>query len=559
MKLQEHSSKVLSIGLDGGTFCLIDPWVKAGYLPNIARLLEQGTRASLNSVILPFTPQAWGSFMTGMNPGNHGVFGFKEMMEGKYAFQFVNNKSIKSKTLWRLLSEKGKRVILINIPMTYPPETINGILVGGMDAPGVDSDFTYPPGIKQEIFKVVNDYIIHLHVGAGYLDTDKKRRKAVTELLHMAECREKIVLHFMKKYPWDFLAVNFSAIDQVQHHFWQYMDDEESEFHDAILKVYRRVDEAVGRICNASTDNTTTFIMSDHGAGPASPYVIFIDEWLRTERLLSFKDSLSVSGIGSQLIKRILINLSRKVSSQFKDTMMRWFPGLRVKSQGYIRRSLIDWPNTKAFSGEHPSTIRINLKGREPQGVVDPEEYETLRDDLINKLEKLRSPTSNEPLIEKIYKKEEIYHGRYLSAAPDLIIHPKDFCHQMKGGPYPNNTYCEVVSIKDEKEFFISGVHRLDGIFIASGNGIKKNQALHPLDITDLFPTMLYSLGMEIPRAIQGKVASEIFEDDFISTHRICFTDYSMHRGGGGGTQRSYKQDESEKIEQSLRGLGYID
>jgi len=559
MKLQEHPPKVLSIGLDGGTFCLIDPWVKAGYLPNIARLLEQGTRAILHSVILPFTPQAWGSFMTGMNPGNHGVFGFKEMVNGSYSFQFVNNRSIKSRTLWRYLSDHEKKTIMVNIPMTYPPEPVNGILIAGMDAPGIDSDFTYPAQFKDEIFKVVGDYLIHLHVGAGYLDTDKKRRKAVTELIRMVEGREKLILYLMDNYPWDFFAVNFSAIDQVQHHFWRYMDDG-GEFSEAILKIYRRVDEAIGRICSKITGETTVYVMSDHGAGPASPYVFFIDEWLRENGLLSFKNSRSTRGFARRMIKFLLTGLSRRLSSESKDVLMRWFPSIRVRSQGYIRRSLIDWSKTRAFSGEHPSTIRINLKGRDPNGVIEPDEYEALRDDLIKKMARLKHPETGECLIERVYKKEELYHGSYLQSAPDLIIHPKDFCHQIKGGPYCGKAYREAVSFKDRKEFFVNGVHRLEGIFIACGKGIKENHVISPLDITDLFPTMLYSLGMEIPRAIDGKVATAIFREDYLAAHPVRFNDCPMERGvATSGLQGNYGEEESKVIEKSLKGLGYID
>jgi predicted AlkP superfamily phosphohydrolase/phosphomutase len=384
----KHSPKVFSIGLDGGTFDLIDPWLREGQLPNIQTLLEHGTRATLQSVILPFTPQAWGSFMTGMNPGNHGVFGFKQKEEGRYSFQFVNNKTIKSKTLWRYLSEHWKKAILVNIPMTYPPEKIDGIIIGGMDAPGIDSGFTFPPEMKEEIFRVVDDYVIHLHVGAGYLDSDKKRRKAATELIRMAACREKLVLHLMENHPWDFFAVNFSAIDQVQHHFWKYLNGRNS-FKDVILNVYKRVDQAIGRICRAVPSETTVFLMSDHGAGAASPYVIFIDEWLREQGLLQFRKSFSIRGLAMRLVKSALTGLSQKLSSGIKDHLMRWFPGMRVKSQGYVRRALIDWPNTRVYSGEHPSTLRINLRGRDAAGIVEPGEYEGLRRELIERLESL--------------------------------------------------------------------------------------------------------------------------------------------------------------------------
>ncbi len=553
------SLKVFSIGLDGGTFDLMDPWIKEGHLPNIRRLIQRGTRASLRSVVLPFTPQAWGSFMTGMNPGNHGVFGFKEKEEGKYSFQFVNNKSIRSRTLWKYLSDHGKKAILVNIPMTYPPESIDGIIVGGMDSPGVDSDFTYPSDIKSEILALEKDYVIHLHVGAGYLDSDKKRRKAVEALLQMVSSREKVILHFMDNYPWDFFAVNFSAIDQAQHHFWKYLEGD-NEFQEVILKIYKRVDEAVGRICEKLPPQTTVFMMSDHGAGPASPYVIFIDEWLKEQGLLQFRKALSVRGFAMRMVKSALTAFSQKLSSEIKDHLMRWFPGMRVKSQGYVRRALIDWPNTRAYSGEHPSTLRINLKGRDPQGVVEPGDYEVLRRELIQRLESLRHPQTGEILIERVYRKEDLYHGGFLKAAPDLIIHPKDFAHQIKGGPFSNPHYRQVISTKDPREFFVNGVHRLNGIFAAAGSGIREGHYVDFLEIIDLFPTMLYSLGMAVPKSVDGKVAEGIFEKDRLAAYPIGYCDDSLKEADQvPGDKTTYGGEDADRIAESLRGLGYID
>jgi predicted AlkP superfamily phosphohydrolase/phosphomutase len=551
--------KVFCIGLDGGTFDLIDPFIEKGYLPHIKKLIDGGARATLNSVILPFTPQAWGSFMTGVNPGKHGVFGFKQKSDSDYSFQFVNNRSLKTKTLWNLLSEMNKRVILINIPMTYPPEEGSGILIGGMDSPGEDSNFTFPAVMKELLYKINEDYVIHLHVGAGYLDNDDKRRMAVKGLLKMINAREDVVLYFMENYPWNFFAVNFSATDQVQHHFWRYMEGD-NEFKNAILTIYKRVDEAIGRIMDKLGHETALFIMSDHGAGPASDIVFFLDEWLKEKGLLNFKKVAVFTAIKRAIINFLLTFFSKKLASEIKDTLMHFFPGLRVKLQGYIRRSLIDWSATKVFSGEHPATLRINLKGRDKEGVVDEKNYDDLRDYLIKELEAVRHPETGEKLIEKIYRKEELYHGAYLDTAPDLIICAKDFAHQIKGGPYPKRkNYKKVISKKASRDFFVNGVHRLNGIFIAYGDGIKSKSSLPPLSIIDLFPTVLYSLGLEIPKAVDGRMIKEIFDEDFVMKNPVHYTDYPIERGSKVPVRTYEKEEESKEIEKALKGLGYID
>jgi predicted AlkP superfamily phosphohydrolase/phosphomutase len=326
------------------------------------------------------------------------------------------------------------------------------------------------------------------------------------------------------------------------------------------LNIYKRVDEAVGSICEKMPAGSTVYLMSDHGAGPASPYVIFLDEWLRENGVLSFRRSFSISGFLTGLIRWALSASSQKLSSSLKDSLVRWFPGLRVRSQGYMRRSLIDWTNTKAFSGEHPSTLRINLRGRDAQGTVEPAEYERMRDELIERLESLKHPETGEKLIEKVYRREELYHGDYLASAPDLITQPKDFCHQMRGGSFPKRYYDQVVSLKNPREFYVNGVHRLEGVFIASGPGIKKSHLSDPLNIIDLFPTILYSLGMAIPKSVDGKVAEGIFGSAYLSSHPIHFSNYPLKRWtAAAGQQINYEKEDARKIEESLRGLGYID
>jgi len=552
--------RVFCIGLDGATFDLVDPWVNDGCLPNIKQIMSDGTRAPLRSVILPFSAQAWGSFMTGVNPGKHGIFGFKQKVVGGYSFQLVNNRSLKAKTLWKVLSEMGKRVISVNIPMTYPPEEVNGIIIGGMDSPGLGSDFIFPPDMKRELLSVAKEYVIHLHVGAGYLDTDPKRRKAIKGLLKMIEGREQAVLHLMENYDWDFFAVNFSATDQVQHHFWRYMGHG-NEFQHAIRTIYERVDEAIGKIAAKLDKETLLFVMSDHGAGPASDLVFFVDEWLKKNGFLRFRSISPIRDLRRAITGFLLDSLSKKLSSRAKDSLMRRLPGLRARSQGFVRRSLIDWSATKVYSGEHPATLRVNLKGRDREGIVPSEEYEALRDDLIERLETLEDTATGEKVIEKVYKREDLYVGEHLESAPDLVIWPKDFAHQVKGGPFPRNrSYNGIVARKDPRDFFVNGVHRLNGIFVAKGKNIRKNASLPPRSIMDLYPTMLYCLGLGISKSVDGRVIADMFNDGLIDRDPIKYLDYDVRRDARIGPAETYDTtEESKEIEQTLKGLGYID
>lgn len=568
--------KVMVIGLDGATFELIDPWVKEGKLPNLKRFMEEGTRGVLRSVIHPFSPQAWGSFMTGVNPGKHGVFGFKEQIKGTYDLQFVNNKSIKAKTLWKLLSEQGKKVVVVNIPMTYPPEEVNGILVGGMDSPGIDSNFTFPEEIKDEILKEVKDYMVHLHV-AGYLSTDAKRKKAINDLIAMTECREKTVLYLMNKYEWDFFVVNFAATDQVQHHFWRYMTDNGAtvnrEFKDAVLKIYQRLDETVGKITSLLDENVVQFIISDHGSGPISDAVIYIDEWLRRKDLLAFKTGNSkktnnpivkmrhfVKSCVRILVESVRTLLFKHLSSQVKDTLQRFFPKMRSKAASFIHRSVIDWSKTRVYSSENIASLRINLIGREPQGVVNPgAEYEELRENLIREIENIKHPLTNENLVEKVYKREDLYSGPYTDDAPDLLIWSKDGAYRFVKKIFPGRADRQPVNIEEMKGALISGTHKLNGILMAKGGSVLKNNSISQADIVDIFPTVLHCLGLEVPGYVDGKLITDMFSSEYISATPVKYSDCSEKRESVTTTTKTYEDSESEQIEEVLKGLGYLE
>ena len=553
--------KLIVIGLDGGTFDLIDPWMKEGYLPNLKKIAESGVKAPLKSVVLPFTPQAWSSFMTGVNPGVHGIFGFKEIKKGSYGFQFVNHKKMRVRNIWNQLSKAGKKVISINIPMTYPPEPVNGVMISGMDAPGVDSDFVYPEKLKKEIFNIAPGYMIPLHVGAGYLDTDRKRREGLKGLLGMIENREKIVIHFLENHEWDFFAVNFAATDQVQHHYWRYMNSD-SEFNEAVLKVYKRVDQAIGHILRKLDAKTTLFIMSDHGAGPASKWIFFIDEWLRQKGYLDFKPRSLLKSTLRQTSRFALDTLSKNISSNGKDSLMRIFPGLRVRSQGFIRRSLINWSMTQVYSGEHPATLRINLKGREPQGIIaSGKEKDALCNRLIKELESIVIPATGERLVERVYRREDLYHGPCIDISPDLYIVTRDFSHQVRGGPYPRGLgYKEVIAEKNHREFFVNGVHRMNGVFMAQGPDIISGVCFpQHFSIMDLFPSILYSLGLEIPEGLDGKILEPVFKDSFIEDNPAKYVESENSRVYTEDEQTYESEKDSKKIEKSLRGLGYLD
>jgi predicted AlkP superfamily phosphohydrolase/phosphomutase len=205
--------------------------------------------------------------------------------------------------------------------------------------------------------------------------------------------------------------------------------------------------------------------------------------------------------------------------------------------------------------------LRINLKGRDEQGNVDQHEYEVLRTRLIEELEALKDPETGDKVIDRVYKREELYESDYLDRAPDLVIQTRNFAFQVKGGPYPRRSYQSFLSKKDPRDFFVNGVHRLNGVFIAFGQDVQKNYCLPPLSIMDLFPTILYCLDVKIPRAIDGRLITDIFCKEYLSKFPAEYTDYDIRRESAWeGNRKTYEAErESKDIEKALKGLGYID
>ncbi|MBW2173068.1 MAG: alkaline phosphatase family protein, partial [Deltaproteobacteria bacterium] len=266
--------RVYVLGLDGATFDLIAPWVSRGELPNMKRLMDEGSHGSLMSALPAHSAPSWSSFITGKNPGKHGIFDF----------------------IWAIASRYDKKVAVVNVPMTFPPEKVNGIMISGMDAPGIDSNFTYPTALSGEIKRIIGDY--SLEAGLWSYINKGEINLAIEKQHETIDKRFEVTKYLMNNYPWDLFVSVFTATDRVQHAFWKYMDpghplyrpEEAKKYGDAILNVYRKMDHIVGYLLDHLSEDTVLFIMSDHGAGLCSNKTLYLNNWLCKEGLLEYKD-----------------------------------------------------------------------------------------------------------------------------------------------------------------------------------------------------------------------------------------------------------------------------
>ena len=468
--------KVLVIGLDGATFDVIRPMIEQNRLPNIAGLIGSGVHGKLTSTIPPHSPVAWSSFVTGKNPGKHGVYYFLGDTLETYNRALVSSKSIRTEKLWQILSRNGKRVGIIDVPLTYPPDEVNGFMISGMLTPSEESIFTYPANLHTELIIKLGDYpleerVLHEFKKGNALD-------ALKQLYYLTNKRRDAAFYLMHKYDWDFFMIVFRGTDLIQHvafKFWDknYCKQHELEctkFGEIIFQFYEKIDAIIGDILTQVRDKCTTIIMSDHGMRPVSKH-FFINKWLIKEGFLR--------------LKRFYL-----LASIFK---IRNTP------------SLIDWSKTKAFSswagGE--AMIRINLAGREPCGSVKPgREYEQIREQIIDRLYQIKDPDTGNPIIEKVYKKEEIYSGPFLREAPDLQIVTNDMSY------HPRGEFAAKQVLMTPQEA-TPGMHHIDGILIMNGPPIRKATQISGARIIDLAPTILYLLNLPIPDDVDGRVLFE--------------------------------------------------
>ena len=302
--MNKNKPKVIVIGLDGATFKILRPWMNEGLLPNLKFLVDNGGSGELESTMPRHSAPAWTSFMTGVNPGKHGIFGFfKPFKDKRYTNELVTSKDIKCKTIFEILSERGKKSIVVNLPITYPPFKINGAMVGcGLTTPSTDLDFTYPKDLLEKIGIKKTDYILNV-TPRKY--SDNERKTFFADLIKEAEQKKEICLKLMKSNNWDLFVLVFGGTDRLQHFYWHHIDPAHPKYDKAeaekvlpsIINYYQKLDTIIGDFLKQIDDNTSLFLMSDHGFGPFEKKVA-INNILKQNGLFYYTKGDFVQNIG---------------------------------------------------------------------------------------------------------------------------------------------------------------------------------------------------------------------------------------------------------------------
>jgi len=358
-------------------------------LTNIQRIARSGSYGPLRSTIPPITVPAWMSMMTGKDPGTLGFYGFRNRKDYSYdSVFFANSKLVKHEPVWETLGKRGHKSIVLGVPLTYPPKPINGYMVTSFLTPSVESDYTYPKKLKEEIKSWVGRYMLDVE----NFRTDDKQR-ILDEVYEMTEKRFEVARHLVTEKEWDLFIMVEMGPDRMHHAFWAHHDsthfkhDPNSPFKNAIKDYYKFLDEKIGELISLFPDNTVILVVSDHGVQKMEGGIA-INDWLVEKGYLVLKEK----------------------------------PEKPTRIGKLISEGRIDWSKTRAWGmGGYYGRLFINVEGREPEGVVPKHEYESFRDQLISELEAI-TDESGKNIGTKVFKPEEIYK-EVNNIPPDLIIY----------------------------------------------------------------------------------------------------------------------------------------
>ena len=552
-----RTSRTLIIGIDGATFDLLDPWLEAGDLPHICALIEGGVRGRLQAWPNTNSPAAWTSMVTGCNPGKHGVFGFgDDPRRIGDSWRPTTASDRHRDPFWCLLSNAGQRVGVINVPISYPVDSINGFMIGGMDAPSVESvGFARPPGLVAELRQAGIDYAIDVP------DLGRLSRRDPERALRMArevvEARGRAFLHFMATRPWDLFMGVFTTTDRMQHYFWPRGDETSSPAKlTAILQIYQLIDDFIGGALELIDADTNVVVVSDHGFGPYRAARHSLNRMFAVIGLLRYRPG-GPSWRGRALAG-LLSNGRKFIPAAMQRTLAAAFPNLRLRAVTEQRYAGFDWGRTRVFANNHGSRVYVNLSGREARGIVRPDDYRMLLKTTREILERLTDPDSGRPVVRRVWRREEIYDGPYQDRTADLFV---EWEHRNLGERLRYGTGDEAVIVGGEigptgQAAKWSGEHRPDGILIARGPDIERGNQIVGATLYDVAPTILYCQGQPVPEDMDGRVLEEMFTAERLaatpvrSGSRLVAVERASER---------LSAADATAIQDRLRGLGYIE
>ncbi len=551
-------TRALLVGLDGATFDLLDRYVERGLMPALARIKAEGAWGELQSTNPPTTPPAWSTCVTGKDPGEHGVFDFRESFHADPARPLITGRSIRARKIWDLVGDAGGRSCVLNFPVSYPAEEIDGVFVCGMMTPDGDREYAWPAGETARLLAAAPGYtpnvdiprydVRQLDSALGFLD----------DLDRSLDARIAAFWHYWGQRDWAFFFPTFVFGDRLGHLFWKMMVEGEGfddHPHAAVVRprveaMFGRFDAMLGRILDERPDDLLLAMCSDHGFGSTRTF-FEVNAWLEHLGLLVLRPKARVRSrafyaameIGEgQVVRELLPGaLQAAVRGRIRS---------RRSSFSNDLADAVDWTRTKAFFSAVPVqgiTICRAGPGR-PGGVSGDAEYDRVRRTIREGLLALEAP-DGAPAVDRVWRREELYRGPYLRWAPDLVFVARDYA--CLGRPVLGARRWFRDSGADP-----NGFHRMQGIWLAHGPGVQAGRRVEGARIADVTPTLLHAMGLAVPDDMDGSVLQDCFEQGWRRAHPVRFCEAKRWEGGDAF---SHDAADTEALTERLRGLGYVD
>lgn len=542
------SPKLTVLGWDAATFDVIDPLIEAGQLPNLRRIFETGSRGVLRSTTPPITSQAWATAFTGVNAGRHGLWEFVERHDSGYRLRLVNGSFRRAPAVWDYLSAGGHRVGVVNVPFTWPASELNGFMLSGFDAAGVERGTVRPESVVKELRSRFGPFELDhrppLHAD-GSLDTEQVRRAA--------EQKVDITLWLAERFEPELLIVVFMAADHCAHYGWR--DWEERGIESSLAEVYRILDEASGRLLDGLPSAGDVVVLSDHGSGSLDG-VINLNAWFEQEGFLHYAAAAGARQ-AEELARSALfkvIEARARLPKGLRTFVKRRAPGLRDRLHELKEFTGIDWPRTKAFAYGYMGSVVLNVSGRERDGIVRPgEDYDHVCAEITRRLLELRDPKSGERIVTAVHRRDALFRGPEIEKVPDLIVQ------------FAGDAWAGKANLRDRRPpvwdtlapsgIPLQGAHRTEGIVALCGPSTRAGATISA-SIEDIASTVLYLSGVAVPLDLEGRVLEEALDPSLLADHPPEYSETGTIEMQGAQT---YSPGEAAEVEDRLRELGYVE
>jgi predicted AlkP superfamily phosphohydrolase/phosphomutase len=475
--------------------------------------------------------------MTGKNPGKHGIYAFNRYVLSETPQSLpADRRSIASETFFEIVSRHGHTVGAAHIPLSFPPAAVNGFWISGMVIPK-GASYTYPAGLQAMLETRVGASFAE-RVGWALLDYEWDRVFDRTDTITQAQIGG--LFYLLDKHAWDLFTYVFVSPDRLQHIAMCLLDETHPQYDAELARRYlprvhehfALLDRALGEVLERVDENTLLLLISDHGFRSCW-HGWSAAAWLRQRSYLKYR--------------RQWDGLAHMLQAQLQHVVRS--PEKRARMRRLLNKLLVggvDWSRTTAYVAANlEQGIRINLRGREPFGIVPAGEYEALREKLRGEIRALRDPASGQPLVEEVYLREELFQGAKLEEAPDLVF---SYAPGVTGSSHSsgNGRYITPTGWK-------SGEHDMDGIFVAYGPGITAGQRVEQAQLIDIAPTVLHLMDVPIPEDIDGaSLVTTLYGTTLAPAEQAP----TQAREVG---VSNYTPEEEQEILEHLRGLGYVD